>query len=526
MRHSNAIERSGFAYSAILTIVVLTLLMVSLKYTSLHSSYFDLGVFSNHLHLIYSESDLGLLFSGHAQPYLLGYAYIFSLAPKGYGSLVLVITQALALMLPVFWLIRHYSWVHVFAYLSFFPLWFNLLNDFHVDHLSVPLLFYFFISIEKLEYNKAFVVAILLALVKEVFALQTIACGVYLILSILKPQNFNNIESVRQKKYIFLGVFLIVFGFFYFYLIHSYVFPAILDSSISRLDSSAYSWLGLGVTDKIINIASDPIDIVKKILSSREKVIYILALFGSLGFVSLFSYRPLLIATPILLVSLLSLNSNYYGLGHHYTAGLIAPLIYSFIHGLSKVKKIFCRNKGHNKIFFVVLILGLTMSNIALSSSPISRLFWSNKIWQYSYNAYLLTDRVSMIKDAITEKIPNNKNISVSVQNTLNWELLSTRGCFLVFPQGLGMLEYGNDYNVCNDGKDGLIVADYVVLDVKRPWFLLDQGCQWLHGKCTDKKAANYYLKLVNYAKSKMTTVYEKDGFLILKHTDSPESVT
>jgi len=516
--------KTRFAYTMIVVVIISILIMTIMKYLSLHSSYFDLGVFSNNLFLINSNSDFGLLFAGHAQPYLWFYSFIFSFVPKGYGSLAIIVIQVLMLMLPLFWLVKRYSLIYTVAYLSFFPLWFNLLNDFHVDHLAVPLLFYFFITIEDRHYNKAFTVAILLALVKEVFALQTIACGIYLILSILKIKHSKQININENKKNIFLGIVLIIFGFVYFYIIHNVVFPIVLDSSVSRLNSSAYAWLGSGIMDMIYNIVSSPVYIMKEMFSSNEKIVYVLALFGSLGFVPLFSYRPLLVAAPILFVSLLSQNPNYYGLGHHYTAGLIAPFIFSFIYGLEKVVSFFCKTERRGSVFFVVLILGLLMSNIVLSPSPIGRLFWSEKIWNYNYNAYLLTDRTAMIKQAIDQIIPINDSISISVQNTLNWEPLALRNCFLVFPQGVGVIGYQNDYDRCNNeknGGDGLIMADYVVLDIKRPWFLLDKGCDWLYGKCTDNKLAKEYLEWVEKTRKIMQVVFERDGFIILQRNNN-----
>ena len=518
--------RARFPYIMIVVVIISILIMISMKYLSLHSSYFDLGVFSNNLFLIYSSSDFHLLFAGHAHPYLWLYSYIFSLAPQGYGSLAIILIQALILISPLFWLIRRYSFIYTLAYLSFFPLWFNLLNDFHVDHLAVPLLFYFFIAIENSHYNKAFIVAILLSLVKEIFALQTIACGIYLILSTLKPKHSKKVKIDKRNKNIFLGMVLIVFGFIYFYVVHNVVFPFVLDSSVSRLNSSAYAWLGSGIIDMLYNIVSNPIYIMREMFSSGEKIVYVLALFGSLGFIPLFSYRPLVVAAPILFVSLLSQNPNYHGLGHHYTAGLIAPFIFSFIYGLKRVRSIFFKTERNSIIFTTVLIFGLLLSNVVLSPSPIGRLFWSDKIWQYNYSAYFFTDRTIMIKKAIDEIIPSDESVSVSVQNTLNWESLALRNCFLVFPQGMGELDYQNDYDRCgkdNNGVGNLITVDYIILDIKRPWFLLDKGCDWIYGKCTNDKVANEYLRLVEKAKSIMQVAFEKDGFIILKRNSKGE---
>ena len=64
------------------------------------------------------------------------------------------------------------------------------------------------------------------------------------------------------------------------------------------------------------------------------------------------------------------------------------------------------------------------------------------------------------------------------------------------------------------------LTADFVVLDLKRPWFLVDKGCNWLYGKCEDKKNAKEYLRWVDKTRKLMEIVFEKDGFIILKKRD------
>ena len=64
-------------------------------------------------------------------------------------------------------------------------------------------------------------------------------------------------------------------------------------------------------------------------------------------------------------------------------------------------------------------------------------------------------------------------------------------------------------------------MADYVVLDIKRPWFLLDKGCDWLYGKCTDNKLAKEYLEWVEKTRKIMQVVFERDGFIILQRNNN-----
>ena len=58
--------------------------------------------------------------------------------------------------------------------------------------------------------------------------------------------------------------------------------------------------------------------------------------------------------------------------------------------------------------------------------------------------------------------------------------------------------------------------ADYVILDIKRPWFIKDKGCNWLYGECTDKEMSAEYLEWVAKSRKLMNVIFEEDGFLIL----------
>ncbi|MFQ5451507.1 MAG: hypothetical protein ACE5E9_12840 [Nitrospinaceae bacterium] len=67
------------------------------------------------------------------------------------------------------------------------------------------------------------------------------------------------------------------------------------------------------------------------------------------------------------------------------------------------------------------------------------------------------------------------------------------------------------------------IWADYVVLDLKRPWSLLDKGCAWRNGKCRDNgKFASRFLSTIQQTTERFDTVFEKDGFYILKRKHLP----
>jgi uncharacterized membrane protein len=248
-------------------------------------------------------------------------------------------------------------------------------------------------------------------------------------------------------------------------------------------------------------------------------LIYLLVLFGALGFIPLLRPGPLLVAIPIVAISLLSRLPNYYGIGHHYTAGLLAPMIFAFIGGLPRARKISEKMRLPSKWFVPMLITGLLAVHIALAPSPIGRLFWSSKIWSYHFEAYLPTARSAMIKNAIRENIPLG-SAAIAVQNTLNWAPLAERYDYFVFPEGVTNHVIrptelsGTSWPLVVEWRP--ILADYVLLDSKRPWFLFDQGCEWVYGKCSNQAAATEYLEWVTRVRQLMEVIFEEDGFVIL----------
>ena len=283
--------------------------------------------------------------------------------------------------------------------------------------------------------------AIALAFVRETFALQTAACGIYLIGCGLRSDSDEKFHRyLNRRGFAFLmGLVLLIFGLLYFVFFSTWLIPrfsvALSGLGIGGLYSESFSWLGGGLAEIITSILSNPLTIAEEILTTPRKVIYLVALFGALAFVPILKPGPLVVALPILAISLLSRTDNYYGLGHHYTAGLIVPMIFAFAGGLPRARRIWQVLHIPKNWFRPALIIFLISAHIALSPSPIGRLFWSEKIWTYNYHAYIPTIREKMIKQAIQEHIPPDPGINISTQNTLNWAPLNRRVHFLVFPQ-------------------------------------------------------------------------------------------
>ncbi len=490
--------------------------MSVLKYISLHSAFQDLGIFLNHFFNI-AQGEWWRTVIVHFQPLMFLWSALYKIFPEQTVPLVILSLQATLLSLPIIGLFRQYGILPALAYSLFFPVWFNALFDFHMDHMAVPLLFGFFFYIKKDRVGISIFLGVLLALVKEPYALQTIACGLFLILF--------------YKKYL-AGTILMIAGSSVFLIFTHFVAPYFsIWETHGVLGASAYSWLGESPLKMIGFILTNPRTIFQEVFFNYGKVYYLFWIFASLAFIPLLRPKFLLVGLPILGIALLSKSSNYYGVEYHYTAGLIAPLTIAFAEGLPKAKQLWQQIKLSNSSFVPVLIVVLLFCNIWKSPSPVSRYFWRSD-GTYSFNSYRLTDREEMIKQLIVDHIPADSGVTVSTQNTVNWGYLAHRKKLFAFPNGVNTPELfpkGVDRKLSdlwksirngnfNKAETDAQWADYIVLDLIRAWFIGDKGCVWINQKCRDNpEFTSEFLNLVQQTKSSFNVLVDKDGFLILK---------
>lgn len=505
----------GFCLSLALS-AFLTSMAVA-KYYSFHSTHSDLGSFLNHFYTIASGQWWRLVF-GHIQPFMAFWSIFHQLFPADWVPVIALFLQAVTLAWPVGMLYAYYGILPATAFALYFPLWFNALFDFHVDHLAVAILFGFFFLERAGRIWPAVLLALILALVKEPFALQTAACGLYLLLI---------------RKCHLEGFILIVAGFCYFYFVSHYLQPYFTMGGLKgALDFPAYSWLGNNLSDMIIFMVTKPHIVLGEIFSESGKIRYFFYIFGVLGFISLLRPGILIVALPVMAISLLSRVENHSGLFYHYTAGLIAPLTIAFAEGLPKARKIWSRLNFPKAFFEPLLLVCLLIIHIKMAPSPISHVFWDKDSWAYSYQAYIPTHRDKMIKEAIRLHVPADPEVAVSAQNTLNWGYLAHRKYYFPFPFGVlqphsvlkgsdrslaGLWKFINTGEMTKAKLEEKWV-DYVVLDLKRPWFIGDEGCPWQNGQCKNNgEFSSRFLALVQQTKERFDTVFEKDGFYVLK---------
>jgi uncharacterized membrane protein len=527
--------------------------LVAARYVALSSNVNDLGFFLNNFANIAEQCSRA--FRGHVQPLMFLWGDWFQVLPSNIAPLALLGLQTLALLGSVvaIWSVFG-AWPGV-AMLLYYPLWANALLDFHFDHLAVPLLAAFFIACERKRYGWGALAAASLVLIKEPFALQTISCGLY-----FGWLAFRLRGSDVSNRLVVLGTVLALWGSSWFYGVTHWLMPYLSDGGLGYLQSGAFSWMGSGLSDMVSTLVFQPKLVFSEIIGTPGKLVYLTVICGLLAFVPLLRPAALIVALPLLTIAMLSRLDNYYDYANHYTAGVIVPAIVAFRDGLPVARRNFASLVGwvlnkleryplplpafstweksliwivanERRIFSVVLFSWLLAGHWAFASSPISRLFWSDKVWSYSWHAYVPTEREAVMKEAMLKYIPADPDVSVTTQNTVNWYHLAHRKVYLPFPMGVDtphrVMDWSNRdlpglWQYVRTGEMPPAIThdrytDYVVLDLKRPWFIIDKGCDWLYGACRNDEMAAKFLRLVDETRQRYNTVFERDGFMILR---------
>ena len=127
--------------------------------------------------------------------------------------------------------------------------------------------------------------------------------------------------------------------------------------------------------------------------------------------------------------------------------------------------------------------------------------------------------------------MPVDRRVSVAVQNTVNSAGVSHRRTVVPFPLGVDApiqsLDWSNRtgqdfWRYLRSGyreptRNVPVRAEWIVLDMKRPWFLADRGCDWIYGRCRNAAVARDFLTAVDAARARYEVVFEEDGIVIMR---------
>lgn len=501
--------------------------MATAKYFTLHTTFADLILLVDHLEHLSERGWWPVLFWGHLQPLKIPLAVLHAALPDAARIPALLIGQAVLLALPAAALWRRHGAMGYAAYALAFPLWYIALFDVHIDAVAVPLLFWFAFAEADGRLGRACVPALMLALVKETFALQTVACGLFLL-----------VRHGRRARV--AGSALALFGAAYFVLAVGVLLPGLGPSGGGPIGAGAFGWLGGSLGEMLRTILTDPARVLSMMFGEPGKLLYVGALIAAFLGLPLLAPSWWIVALPPLALSLLSTQPNHYGLGHHYTAGLLPPLTMAFCAAWPRVRDC-AATLVRPRTATALALCAVLAVHVALSPSPVSRLFWTDKIWSYGWRAYVPTARDAMIRRALDEHIPKSGVTCISAQNTVVWHSLLRAERVVIFPAAayeafalpnLQALSERSAFLRRSADAPGHAArtsevsfhADFVVLDLMRPLYLGDLGCDWRYGVCTDDTVRRGFLAAVERTRQTTTPVFERDGFIILRRRGAPSS--
>jgi uncharacterized membrane protein len=395
-----------------------------LRYRSFNAGRFDLGNMTQavwataHGHPLAVTNLQGEQVSrlgSHVDPILVLFAPLWWLWPS--PSLLLT-AQAVAVALgalPVFWLGRKHlgseraALGFALAYLLYPAAEWLTLSDFHPVALACPLLLYAFWYLDEDRLVPFAVFAVLAALTKEEIPLVIAGMGIWYALSR---------RGLRE------GIAIAALGACLTAISVGVVMPH-FNAGGSSSFYGRYGALGGSPGAILETVITHPGRVLTTAFDG-EGIRYLLGLFVPLAL--LFAAAPLALvaALPELALNLLSATHTQTSIHHHYTAGLIPPLVVGSVLGAARLAG--GRKKRATTLAAVAVAFAL-LGNYRLGPIPL----WRDLPGGSSYGAYAAhVSAHDRIVDRALARIPGDAVVSAT--NSLGSHL-SARRRFLSFPE-------------------------------------------------------------------------------------------
>ncbi len=444
-----------------------------LRYTSLHSSAFDMGSCDNKIWRISvaSLSEIPLEVSlGHFQPILILHALVYKLIASPVIILALQATLMVSGVIPVYRLAQKHLckpllvFLMTTIYLLYPPVEFNATLDFHPDHIYVPLVLWAFYFCEKGDYWKGILLVGLGGMAKEPLLLGTAFFGLYLILS--------------KKRYLEGTLMFITFVLIFF--IIAFLLPPYIDK-VSPFEHGVSPFV-----DTLYKKSSlRPHLLLETLLVWKvRKLLFVYLMLGPMMFLPLLDWKRFMPAVPLIAIPFMSTSILHSSADSQYSAGIIAPASVALIFTIRWLKERYGTKYAKASASFV-LVMTLTF-NIANSPSMLSVNFWKagcSEIWHRS--AFTRGKHENIIEQTIY-RIPADPTVSVSSQGNINHARLAHRYEYRLFP-------------------DRWEDVDYIILDTKRPLMVGDSVDKEMYYEVLQNIENNPHFKLE----------FEQDGVLL-----------
>lgn len=444
-----------------------------LRYYTLHSGFFDFGVYDTKLWEISVSPWKGKFINaatGHFQPVLVIYSFLYNLNIPPAALQVLQAASVTSAVIPLYLIARGRLKTPLFTvgvvllFFLFPSTQFNSAIDFHPDHLYIPLIFWALYFIETGREKAAIFFILPVFLLKEPLMLGVAFLGLYLFFG---------------KKKLIAGAFLFIFSTGVFLYVTFVVVPGVSGWSAGTdvvRNSPYFSHLTDG---KWLYFFKEIIRVGKL----RFPVMILLP------FLFLPLTRPLhfLPALPAIVIALLSSSINHQSVSSHYTASIIPPAFLAFIYSVRGIEERFGKQVVFG-LFSWILILTLSL-NIAHSPSPASVGFWerdwSNGYWHNSM--YSETSHEKALQEAI-DLVPEDPEAKVATHNMVSHPRLAHRHFYRSYPL---------------DWQE----ADYILLDNSRGPYMVDSIDE-----------AGYRAQLDEVREDRrFKAVFDKDGVLLFR---------
>jgi uncharacterized membrane protein len=288
------------------------------------------------------EEPFDNLLADHFEPILLlvGLSYLLWASPK---ALLLIQSAALALgALPVYWLARDglaaalsgtpspapgagepdrpsappivpvVALAFALAYLLSPPVHSANVYEFHPSALAIPLLLYTVYFLRKRRFVFYFLFLALTMSTKEVLPLTTFVLGLYAFF-IAKERGAGLVTVVVSALWFGLAVFVII--------------PYFNPAGQSQYFAVYYGWLGKSAQEVLSRLVTHP-ELVWQRLTQPDSLLYMDRLLRPMAYIPLLGLPMLLLATPALLLNLLSgFSFQHDSLTFFQYASAIAPFV-------------------------------------------------------------------------------------------------------------------------------------------------------------------------------------------------------
>lgn len=442
--------------------------MPQLRYYSLHSTFYDLGLYFNQLHNYKIEN----FHSGHLNIFVPVLALLYQLMPVEISPQIMLLLQSLGLLFACYLTLIWFGGLPAFLMFLSYPIWFANISDFHYEFISIILFLFFYKSLIRNSLIPAIFAIILLGLTKEIYFITCVFCGIMVLI-----QAIDNRRNTKFAIAIFsVSLIGLIISFQYVY----------NRTSVGVITiGSGYDWLGVTIFEKIYFLISNPFTVLYNIISNYRKLAFLILPFLAFAFLPLKAIKYLIPVIPTFAIALLSGNPLHYRYNSHYQGILVVPFVVATHFALLDCQL-------NSKHFRAIVFASITVF-LCFSPAPFSVLFSTDS---FGYKQYVMSSRDNAIKNAMRTIDTDFPDAYFITQNNLIYNANINRPVLSAFPENLDASK--------ND--------TFVFVDYKRKMYLNDITCSNDCDKFNNELKVTYRI-----LESKYYVYYENDGFVIYR---------